>query len=70
MAAQQHRGALITQLLQHLPDGSSTLDIQPHSGLIQHQHLGPVQQPGGQIQAAAHTPGIGAAATINPVAHG
>ena len=69
MAAEQHRGALITQLPQHLPDGGTAFDVEAHGGLIQHQHLGTVQQAGGQVEAPTHAPGIGAAAAVDPALH-
>ena len=47
VAAEQNRGAVIAQLLQHLPQRSAALNIQTHRGLIQHQHRRAVQQPTG-----------------------
>ena len=70
VAAEQHAGALTDQLAQQIPDGRSTLDIQAHGGLIQHQKAWPMQQTRRQIQAAPHSSGIGAAASVHPIPHG
>ena len=69
VAAEQHRGAAVAQLAQHRPDHGPTLDVEAHGGLIEHQYLGPMQQPGGQIEAAPHTAGIAAATAVDPVGH-
>jgi hypothetical protein len=60
LGGQQQAGALGGQLAEDLPQRQPAAGVQPGGRLIEEQHRGRGQQARGDIQAAAHAPGVGA----------
>ena len=59
LGGQQQRGAVGYQLADGLPHGDARAGVQAGGRLIQEEHAGTGDHAGGEIQPAAHAPGIG-----------
>jgi hypothetical protein len=59
LGGQQHRRARVDQVADQRPQVVAAGGVQAGGGLVQEQHPGAADQGGGQVQAAAHPPGVG-----------
>jgi hypothetical protein len=60
LGGQQHVGAGADQLADRVPQLEAAAGVQARGGLVQQQQAGGADQAGAQVQAAAHSAGVGA----------
>src|ERR687892_53989 len=63
----EHGQAFGAKRLHALEDGVAALGVDANSRLVEHQQLGPMQQPGGDVGPPLHAPGVGVDAVVAPV---
>ena len=67
LRGQQHRGAVVDELADELPDTDPALGVEAGGRLVEEQHRRPVHERRREVEASAHAPRVGARRPVGGV---